>query len=98
MVHAGCIGGIFDHLANICSVLYSRYSDWTLVKSKRTIDRLTGSAGELKVVHSIQSHLSSIQVLELNISRSFTLTVLFISFAPHIKGYSHDHDEDRQIQ
>jgi hypothetical protein len=60
--------------------------------------RRTGSAGELKVVHSIQSHLSSIEVLELNISRSFTLPVLFISFAPHNKEDSHDHGEDRQIQ
>ena len=60
--------------------------------------RRTGSTGELKVVHGIQSYLSSIEVLELNISRSFTLTVLFISVAPDIKGYSHDHGEDRQIQ
>jgi hypothetical protein len=42
--------------------------------------RLTGSTGKLKVVHGIQSHLSSIEVLELNISRSFTLTVLLVSF------------------
>jgi hypothetical protein len=98
MVHAWCIGRVLDHLANICSVLYSRYSYWASASLKWPINRHTGSTGELKVVHSIQSHLSSIEVLELNISRPFTLPVLFISFALHNKEDSHDHGEDRQIQ
>ena len=81
MVHAGCVCGIFDHLADICSVLYSRYSDWASASLRWPINRHTGSTGELEVVHGIQSHLSSIEVLELNISRSFTLPVLLVSLS-----------------
>jgi hypothetical protein len=41
--------------------------------------RLTWSTGKLKVVHGIESDLGSLDILELNISRSFTLAVLLIS-------------------
>ena len=99
MVHSRSIGGILDHFAALGSILYCSDSDWELAILSDSSDGLTGSTGKFKVVHGIQSYLSSLEVLELNISRSFTLAVLLVNICLYlVEGDSRDHDEGRQIQ
>ena len=99
MVHSRSIGGILDHLAALGPVFYGSDSDWELAILSDSSDGLTGSTGKFKVVHGIQSYLSSLEVLELNISRSFTLTVLNVRICLYrVAGDSRDHGVDRQIR